>query len=149
MLKKYQSLVNQSIPITQYMGWSIENLKPMQITTFTPLKPNINIHGTGFAGSIYTAAMATGWTLLKNWCDSLNFAAELVAAQANICYLLPVANDFYCHAEINQDSAQYSKLKRRLANNNSCSYTLPIEVMCELKVCATLDIKFVFKCKGS
>lgn len=146
MLKKYQSLVNEAIPITDYMQWSIEQLTTQQISTITRLEPNINIHGTVYAGSIYAAAMATGWTVLKYWCDNHHYETQLVAAEASIKYLSPVAANFSCHSNIDITAPQYIKLVDRLHIQQSCGYLLDVEVHCNSKVCAILNIQYVFQC---
>ena len=144
--QKYQSLVHSTIPVSKAIGWSIESLDTHNIKALVRLEPNINIHGTGFAGSIYAAAMATGWTLLKCWYQENAFDAELVAAEANIEYSAPVTEDFYCLATIDQTQPQYDKLMQRLSQPKSCSYQLSVKVECGAKVCAILKIQFVFKC---
>ncbi|WP_196140066.1 YiiD C-terminal domain-containing protein [Aliikangiella sp. G2MR2-5] len=146
MLQKYQSLVHSTIPLTQYMKWSILTLSEFEITTSTQLAPNINVHGTGFAGSIYAAAMATGWTLLKCWYDQHHYNTELVAAEANIKYFKPVNENFTCQASLSSDSEQYQKLVKRLDNNKSCGFKQKVELLCNGEVCAKLTVSFVFKC---
>ncbi|TQV88797.1 YiiD C-terminal domain-containing protein [Aliikangiella coralliicola] len=146
MLKKYQKMVNESIPMTRYMEWSIQTLSSTHISTISQLSPNINVHGTGFAGSIYAAAMATGWTLLKCWYDHHQFDAELVAAEATIKYKCPVTSDFECKAILDQRTPQYEKLTERLSNLRSCGFSQEVEIICDAKVCAILTIQFVFKC---
>ena len=150
-IHKYQSLVNKTIPITRYMQWSIDELDQEGITSTTVLKPNINVHGTGFAGSVYAAAMATGWTLLKYWYDENEFEIKfshkstLLAAEANIKYLAPVIGDFSCSAKIDKGNQAYVKLITRLENKISCALPLEVEVLCNSKVCAILNVHFVFK----
>ena len=146
MLKKYQSLVNNEIPLTRYMQWRIDQLSQEEILTTTQLEPNINVHSTGFAGSIYAAAMATGWTLLKYWYDKNEYETELVAAEAAIRYLRPVTDDFICHALLNKITPEYIKLSERLTNRKTCGFPLRVEIRCNDKVCAILTIQFVFKC---
>ncbi|MCW8877288.1 MAG: thioesterase domain-containing protein [Kangiellaceae bacterium] len=146
MINQYQSLVHQNIPLTEYMEWSIQKLAPSDISTLTQLTPNINVHGTAFAGSIYAAAMATGWTLLKCWNDHANYETELVAAEADIKYFRPVISDFECSAQLNKTHESYSKLINRLNENRSCAIKLPVEVTCNSELCAILKITFVFKC---
>ena len=120
-IQKYQSLVNKTIPISQYMHWTINKLTNIEISSTTLLAPNINVHGTGFAGSVYAAAMATGWTLLKHWYDEQKFETTLLAAEANIKYISPVNTDFTCTAEIDNQSSQYIKLIQRLQEKRSCA----------------------------
>jgi len=147
MLKKYQSLVHQHIPITRYMEWQINYLSTSQVITLTRLEPNINVHATAFAGSLYASAMATGWTLMKCWYDSHGFSADLVAAEASIQYLSPVKTDFECIANLDQATPEYDQLLTRLQQNRSCGYLLPIEIQAEESVCAILSSQFVFKCR--
>ena len=146
MINHYQSLVHQNIPLAEYMEWSIQKLSDSEIATLTQLTPNINVHGTVFAGSIYAAAMATGWTLLKCWNDHAKYETELVAAEAEIKYLRPVISDFECAAQLDKSHENYAKLIARLNNNKSCGIDLPVEVVCNSEVCAILKITFVFKC---
>lgn len=146
MRQKYQSMVNETIPVSQYMQWKIKELTPFKILTETKLAPNINIHGTAFAGSIYSAAMATGWTLLKCWYDSYQYKTELVAAEANIKYLSPVPEDFLCTAELSKSSNNYQHLTERMKQQKSCGFPLAVKISCQSSVCAILNVQFVFKC---
>ena len=146
MKQKYQSLVNQTIPISKEIGWHIKSLSAEKITANVELQPNINIHGTGFAGSLFAAAMATGWTLLKCWQDTNQFKGELVAAEANIQYKRPVPEDFECISQIETGTDQYKKLNSRLSASKSCGFMQAVEIHCQSKVCAILNIQFVFKC---
>ena len=146
MKNKYQQLVNSTIPVSKAIGWKIQSLTEHKIHCMTQLAPNINIHQTGFAGSLFAAAMATGWTLLKSWSDSQGTHCELVAAEANIKYLAPVESDFDCIASLDVKSKDYVKLKNRLAENKSCGFLLDVEIQCQGKLCARLSIQFVFKC---
>ena len=147
MINTYQQLVRKTIPLTEYMDWQIKALSPMKIHCAIKLEPNINIHGTAFAGSIYASAMATGWTLMKCWYDSNQYQAELVAAEANIKYLLPVTEDFACFAEINAENEALVKLTSRLEQNRTCGFPVSIEIKCHDQLCAILDVNFVFKCQ--
>ena len=149
MKQKYESLVHQTIPISQAIGWGINQLDSSSISALVDLTPNINIHGTGFAGSLYAGAMATGWTLMKCWADSHGFVCEHVAAEANIKYLAPVTTNFECQSYIDQTTPQYDKLNKRLLANRNCAFPLPVEIKCRSKVCAILVIQFVFKSKVS
>ena len=118
----------------------------MQIQCETKLEPNINIHGTAFAGSIYAAGMATGWTLMKCWYDANQYEAELVAAEANIKYLKPVQGDFQSTSKIPAESEALKKLISRLKQNRSCGFPVKVEIACGNQLCAILEVNFVFKC---
>ncbi len=78
------------------MQFSIRHLSLDAIQVAAPLEPNINIHGTGFAGSIYSVGVLTGWTLCTHILDELGIEAELVVARAEIHYRAPVSGDLEC-----------------------------------------------------
>jgi thioesterase domain-containing protein len=145
MKNKYQTLVNQTIPISKAIGWHLQSLDATNIISRTELKPNINIHGTGFAGSLFAAAMATGWTLLKCWSDHQHYSNELVAAEASIKYVAPVTEDFICEAFIDINNELYTQLLERLKIGKGASYLQRVDIKCGSTCCAILEIRFVFK----
>ena len=65
-----------------------------------PLAPNVNIHGTGFAGSIYSLAVLTGWAMVTHIVTSRSISCELVVSKAEIRYLRPVVGDIECRCEV-------------------------------------------------
>jgi thioesterase domain-containing protein len=96
--------IREKIPLSAAMQFSIERLELDEIRVTAPLSPNINIHGTGFAGSIYSVAVLTGWALCTHIIDQLGLDAELVVARAEIAYRAPVKSDLDCRAST--DAAQ-------------------------------------------
>ena len=54
----------QTIPLSQYMQLKISSFDGYRLNCSAPLAPNINLHQTMFAGSIYTLATLTGWGML-------------------------------------------------------------------------------------
>ncbi len=78
------------------MQFTIDSLDLDAIEVSAPLPPNVNIHGTGFAGSIYSVAVLTGWALCTHILEQTGVAADLVVAQAEIRYRAPVSGDLRC-----------------------------------------------------
>ncbi|NCF35423.1 MAG: hypothetical protein GWP56_03390 [Gammaproteobacteria bacterium] len=70
------------------------------IEVSAPLPPNVNIHGTGFAGSIYSVAVLTGWALCTHILEQKGVAAELVVTKAEIRYRAPITGDLCCAIRI-------------------------------------------------
>ena len=91
-----QRKIREFIPLAEAMAFSIEELSPRAIRVRAPLEPNINIHGTGFAGSIYSLAILTGWALCAHILEQANLDAELVVAKAEIRYRAPVTGELRC-----------------------------------------------------
>lgn len=82
------------------MQFHIESLDKSAIAVSAPLPPNVNIHGTGFAGSIYSLAVLTGWALSTYMLEVAQIDAELVVARADIRYRAPVTSTLECVAAV-------------------------------------------------
>ena len=80
----------QQIPLSDFMQLTIARFDGTELRCEAPLAPNINLHGTMFAGSIYSLATLTGWGLLHLQLQSLALEADLVLADASIRYRRPV-----------------------------------------------------------
>ena len=70
--------IHEAIPLSRAMQFSIDLMDQDSIHVSAPLEPNVNIHGTGFAGSIYSLAVLTGWSLCTHIMDELVMDGELV-----------------------------------------------------------------------
>ncbi|HKJ51776.1 MAG TPA: YiiD C-terminal domain-containing protein [Gammaproteobacteria bacterium] len=95
-----QQKIRASIPLSEAMQFTIESLDSEAIRVSAPLEPNINIHGTGFAGSIYSIAVLTGWALCTHILEDAGIDAELVVAKAEIRYRAPVTGELNCTAKV-------------------------------------------------
>jgi thioesterase domain-containing protein len=88
--------IHNGIPLSAAMQFSIDHLELDEIRVSAPLSPNINIQGTGFAGSIYSLAVLTGWALCTHIIDEMGLDAELVVGRGKIAYRAPVTGDLQC-----------------------------------------------------
>jgi thioesterase domain-containing protein len=84
-----QRKIRAAIPLSEAMQFSIDSLGLEAIEVSAPLPPNVNIHGTGFAGSIYSCTHIL---------EQTGVDAELVVAKAEIRYRAPVTGDLRCVA---------------------------------------------------
>ena len=94
-----QQKIRSTIPLSDVMQFEIIELKDSSIFVRAPLTPNVNIHGTGFAGSIYSLAVLTGWALCTHILEQLSLDTDLVVGRAEISYRAPVEGDFDCHCK--------------------------------------------------
>jgi thioesterase domain-containing protein len=101
-----QQRIHQAIPLSQAMGYQISEIADTRITVVAPLGPNINIHGTGFAGSLYALGILTAWGLCTYMISRAGLEADLVVAEANIRYKAPVKDDIVCRCEAGPQSAR-------------------------------------------
>jgi len=98
--------IRGAIPLSESMQFSIDSLSQEAIRVSAPLQPNINIHGTGFAGSIYSLSVLTGWALCTHIMDELAMDGDLVVGKAEISYRAPVKADLECHCQATAEQRQ-------------------------------------------
>jgi thioesterase domain-containing protein len=118
--------IRDAIPLSDAMQFTIDRLELDEIRVTAPLSPNINIHGTGFAGSIYSLAVLTGWALCTHIIDELGLDAELVVARAEIAYRAPVKGDIDCRAST--DAAQRDAFLKEFRQRGKGRLKLDISV---------------------
>ena len=121
-----QQKIRQVIPLSDAMQFSIRDLSLDTIRVTAPLEPNINIHGTGFAGSIYSLGVLTGWALCTHIMDELGIEAELVVARAEIRYRAPVNGDLECSCACS--AAQRESFRQGVAAVGKGKLVLDVEV---------------------
>ncbi len=88
------------------MQFSIEELSLRSILVHAPLAPNVNVHGTGFAGSIYSVAVLAGWALSTHIMNVLAMDGDLVVSKAEIRYRAPVTGRIECRAVASEGECQ-------------------------------------------
>jgi thioesterase domain-containing protein len=110
-----QAKINRTIPLSEAMGYRITELDTRHIVVTAPLAPNINIHGSGFAGSIYALGILTAWGLCAHLIANAGINADLVVVEATIRYRAPVRGNILCRCEIADEvaSAFISELSRK------------------------------------
>ncbi len=101
-----QDKIHRHIPLSQAMGYRITELTDRRISVAAPLAPNRNIHGTGFAGSLYGLGMLAAWGLCAHIIARSGLDADLVVVEATIRYRAPVRGDIACHCSSTDDAAQ-------------------------------------------
>lgn len=94
--EKLEKTIRAAIPLSEAMQFRIEELELDRIEVSAPLEPNINIHGTGFAGSIYSVAVLSGWALCTHILKQMDIDADLVVASAEISYRAPINTALRC-----------------------------------------------------
>ena len=101
-----QAKIRQTIPLSVAMDYRIVELDSTHIVVEAPLQPNMNLHGTGFAGSIYALGMLSAWALANHLIDKAGLIAELVATQASIRYQAPIREAIRCRCRLNADQGR-------------------------------------------
>ncbi len=110
-----QEKIHRNIPVSATMDYRILSLSLSTIKVEAALAPNVNIHSTAFAGSIYSIGVLSAWALVQNLIDENGMQAELVIANAEIRYSKPVQGNIRCVCTLKNKQQQefMSNLKKR------------------------------------
>eukprot|EP00669_Euglena_mutabilis_P000826 TRINITY_DN11071_c0_g1_i1.p1 TRINITY_DN11071_c0_g1~~TRINITY_DN11071_c0_g1_i1.p1 ORF type:complete len:185 (-),score=15.95 TRINITY_DN11071_c0_g1_i1:63-539(-) len=97
-------MVHSGIPLSLGMQLRIQKLtqRPFHIVVSAPLAPNVNVHDTAFAGSLYSLGTLAAWSLVGYFLK-VTFPAVCVThvvREATIRYLEPVQSDIICSCDI-------------------------------------------------
>lgn len=107
--------IRQQIPLADGMDFSIRELDSQGIVVQAPLSPNINVHGTGFAGSLYSLSALAAWAYTTHLLEQSGIDADVVMAQAEIRYRRPVVTEIECtcHCDPEVSAAFVQHLEQR------------------------------------
>lgn len=100
---KLQSMWDSGIPISAAMGAEIAGFSTDELVVRAGLAPNINVHGTAFAGSLYAIAALTGWGLAWLKLQDAGLDGQIVLAEGHIEYLNAVAEDIVCRCRFDPE----------------------------------------------
>ena len=91
---------HDEIPLSAAMGLKIVDGDDGALSLHAPLAPNRNVHGTGFAGSLYAAAALCGWGRVALTLEAAGLDGELVIAEGTIRYRRPVTQALAIHTTL-------------------------------------------------
>jgi thioesterase domain-containing protein len=94
--QELEALLHERIPLTQTLGCRVISAGIEGVRLRAPLAPNVNPHGTAFAGSLSSLALLAGWAWMLVSLRAENQEAAVVVRRCEIDYLSPVTGDFEC-----------------------------------------------------
>ena len=121
-----QAKIHAGIPLSVAMEFEITALGSNDIRVEAPLAPNVNVHGSAFAGSLYALGILTAWGLCSHLVTRAGLRADLVVAKASIDYRAPVRGDIACGAAL--EPAVAGDFTARLAERGRSRVTLAVEI---------------------
>ncbi|MGB0723664.1 MAG: YiiD C-terminal domain-containing protein [Gammaproteobacteria bacterium] len=92
-----EQAIRTGIPLTRAMDFRVLELGPAHIAVRGGGEENINVHGTAFAGSLYTLCTLAAWGLANS---RLPEQAALVMAEGDIRYRRPVTGEIIARSEL-------------------------------------------------
>ena len=110
--QELQQTWHDTIPISQVMGIRIYQYTGNLFETRAALNPNVNLHGTMFAGSIYSLATLTGWGMLHLMLKDEGRRGAIVLGDGNIHYHKPVSQQPGAIVRLDDIEGDFSALDR-------------------------------------
>ncbi|GAB4349493.1 MAG: hypothetical protein Kow006_11250 [Gammaproteobacteria bacterium] len=95
--------IRNGIPLARHMAFGVHELEACAITVSGGAAENVNVHGTGFAGSLYAIATLALWGVVT---ARLPEGASLVLAEGRIRYIRPVVGDIVARCRIAPETMQ-------------------------------------------
>jgi thioesterase domain-containing protein len=139
------TLLHKDIPITKQMGSSIIHVDEHTCIAEVELEPNLNHKGTAFGGSIYSCcALASYGLFLNGLRHHGSMTNNIVIAEGEIKYVLPVTDDFEVKAEWHSDRDR-KKFFETLKSKKKARTHVTAKVVCQGDVCAEFKGLFVAK----
>lgn len=89
-IKQLQRTWYEEIPVSKFMQLDVLNSDENVLILSAPLPPNINVHQTMFAGSIYTLATLCGWGAIHLYMQMHSKNGNIVLSEGSINYQRPI-----------------------------------------------------------
>jgi len=97
---------HREIPIVAAMGVTVDAYDGRSLTVRAPMQPNRNVHGTTFAGSLYSACVLTGWGAVWLVLRERGLDGVIYAAESAVQYRKAVAGDFVCRCAFDPEALE-------------------------------------------
>ena len=111
LCQNLEAIWHEQIPLSKAMTMKIERFADHVLTTHAGLGPNVNVHGTAFAGSLYAIQALTGWGMMHLQLQLNKLDASIVIAKGQIDYAKPVAEDIKVSCSFGEHLQEFEKLK--------------------------------------
>jgi thioesterase domain-containing protein len=94
----------RDIPLASAIGIEVAGFDGVTLTARAPLPPNRNVHGTAFAGSLYSVAVLTGWGALWLALRERGLPGVIVVAESHIRYRRAVTGELVCRCTLEPET---------------------------------------------
>lgn len=138
-----QQTWHSDIPISDAMGIKIHQYTGRMFETRAVLSRNINVHGTMFAGSIYSLGTLTCWGLLHLQLLERELEGAVVLGDGNIHYHKPVTQEPRAVAHLSDVTGDFSALK----HGKNARLTMKSQILDDERPVAEFTGRFVVLAK--
>jgi thioesterase domain-containing protein len=138
---------HREIPIVAAMGVTVESYDGRSLTVRAPMQPNRNVHGTTFAGSLYSACVLTGWGAVWLALRERGLEGVIYAAESAVQYRKAVPGDFVCRCTT--DAASLDSGLEKFKESGRATFDLACTIDHDGKRAVAFTGKYVVHAKDS
>lgn len=92
----------EEIPLAAAMQIEVASFAAGELIVRAPLAPNTNVHGTAFAGSLFSTCVLAGWGRVWLAARNLGLEARIVVADSRIEYRKGVTGEIVCRCAFDE-----------------------------------------------
>jgi thioesterase domain-containing protein len=126
LCRELEETWHAEIPISSAMGVTVRGWSNGVLETRAELAKNRNVHGTAFAGSLYSICVLTCWGVAWLELRAKTLDAHVVVRSSSIDYRYPVKGDIVCRCRV--DPGSLDEALATLIQNGRCSLDLESRV---------------------
>ncbi len=134
LCRELEARWHREIPISRAMGIEVEGFANQELVIRADLTPNVNVHGSAFAGSQFSLASLCGWGQLHLQLALRGLEASIIFVDGHIECLRPVRATMRarCHltadtetalAALRQNGRARCRLSTRVESNGELAAT--------------------------
>ncbi len=116
------------IHVTRSLGICVREADASGVVLVLPLRPNANDKGTAFAGSLYSAAVLSGWVCLHLMLWREGVRASIVAHETTARYIVPVTDDVTTRAAAPAGD-DFARVLKTLRRGRAARIEVPVAVV--------------------
>ena len=132
------------IPITGAIGVCVREFAGNRLVLTAPLAPNVNVHGTGFAGSIYALGALCGWGLIFLSLREAGASGNLVMTEATVRYARPLNDELVAICDVQANAAFHAAMDK-YQRTGRAGFDLPVTIGDPAAPAAELSARYVVR----
>jgi thioesterase domain-containing protein len=132
---------HREIPLAAAMDIRVTGYDGQTLTVRAPLAANRNLHGTAFAGSLFSACVLTGWGMVWLALRERGLLGTIVVSDSNIHYRKAVAGELLCRCAADADALRAGL--EQLATAGRAAFDLVCAIDADAKRAVTFTGKYV------
>ncbi len=144
ILEKLNNYLMESIPLAKFTGLEAISYQNRELELTMPLHNNDNDKGTGFAGSIYSAAVLGGWSSLWIICEEAGLSCDIAIFKSSSRFLRPVTDQYTITCKFNDAD----KILDEYNKNQRVNCRAKVIITSKGKICSTYTGEFAIRPKG-